>query len=102
MLSLQLDVQPATEQRLRRLMSQVGDQEAFARNIIDFQIHELKRGILNLRLDLKKFETQYQMPSEFFYHQFEQGLMDDQEDFMLWSGLYEMLRDNQQRLQELQ
>ena len=102
MLSLQLDVQPATEQRLRRLMSQVSDQEAFARNIIDFQIHELKRGILNLRLDLKKFESQYQMPSDVFYQQFEQGLIDDHEDFMLWSGLYEMLQDNQQRLQELQ
>lgn len=72
MLSLQLDVQPATE------------------------------SLLNLRLDLKKFESQYQMPSDIFYHQFEQGLIDDHEDFMLWSGLYEMLQDNQQRLQELQ
>ncbi len=102
MLSLQLDVQPATEQRLRRLMSQVADQETFARNVIAFQVHELKRGILNLRLDLKKFEEQYQMPSEVFYSQFEQGVADDREDYMLWSGLYEMLRDNQQRLQELQ
>lgn len=63
---------------------------------------ELKRGILNLYLDLQKFEEQYQMSSEAFYDRFEQGMMDEREDFMLWSGLYEMLRDNQQRLQALQ
>lgn len=102
MLSLQLDIQPATAQRLQRLMSQVADQETFARNVIAFQVHELKRGILNLRLDLKKFEDQYHMPSDAFYMQFEQGLTDDREDYMLWSGLYEMLRSNQQQLQELQ
>jgi len=38
------------------------------------------------------------MPSETFYHQFEQGLLDDSEDYILWSGLYEMLQDNQQQL----
>lgn len=48
MLSLQLDVQPATEQRLRRLMSQVADQETFARNVIAFQVYELKHFIRSL------------------------------------------------------
>jgi hypothetical protein len=102
MLNLELNIQPATERRLRQLMSQIGDQEMFAQNIIAFQVHELKRGILNLRLDLKKFEEQYEMPSDVFYGQFEQGGMDDREDYMLWSGLYEMWQDNQQRLQALQ
>lgn len=102
MLNLELNVQPATAQRLRLLMSQVADQETFAQNIIAFQVHELKRGILNLRLDLRKYEEQYQMPSDVFYGQFEQGEVDDSEDYMLWSGLYEMLRDNQQQLQALQ
>jgi hypothetical protein len=63
---------------------------------------ESKLGILNLRLDLKKLEEQYQMSSEVFYGQFEQGVVGDSEDYMLWAGLYEMLRDNLQQLQASQ
>jgi len=102
MLNLQLDVKPNTEVRLRRLLSQLQDTEAFAQNIISFRVNELKRGVLNLRLDLKRFEDQYQMPSEVFYERFGQGQADDSEDNMLWAGLYEMLRENQRQLQDLQ
>ena len=99
MLNLQLDVKPNTEVRLRRLLSQMQDTEEFAQNIIAFRISELRRGVLNLRIDLKRFEDQYQMSSETFYNRFEQGQIEDAEDNMLWAGLYEMYRENQQKLQ---
>ncbi len=102
MLNLQLDVKPNTEVRLRRLLSQMQDTEEFAQNIIAFRISELRRGVLNLRIDLKRFEDQYQMSSETFYNRFEQGQIEDAEDNMLWAGLYEMYRENQQQLQDLQ
>lgn len=102
MLNLQLDVKPNTEVRLRRLLSQMQDTEEFAQNIIAFRISELRRGVLNLRVDLKRFEDQYQMSSETFYGRFGQGQVDDAEDNMLWAGLYEMYRENQQQLQDLQ
>lgn len=102
MLNLQLDVKPNTEVRLRRLLSQLQDTEAFAQNIIAFRVNELKHGVLNLRLDLKRFEDQYQMSSEAFYERFGQGQVDDSEDNLLWAGLYEMLRENQRQLQDLQ
>ena len=102
MLNLQLDVKPNTEVRLRRLLSQMQDTEEFAQNIIAFRISELRRGVLNLRIDLKRFEDQYQMSSETFYNRFEQGQIEDAEDNMLWAGLYEMYSENQQQLQDLQ
>ena len=102
MLNLQLDVKPNTEVRLRRLLSQMQDTEEFAQNIIAFRISELRRGVLNLRIDLKRFEDQYQMSSETVYNRFEQGQIEDAEDNMLWAGLYEMYRENQQQLQDLQ
>ena len=101
MLNLQLEIQPQTEQRLKRILAFTHDQEVFAQNIIAYQIAELKKGILNIRLDLKQFEEQYQLDSDIFYQQFEQGQLEDSEDYLLWAGLYEMLHKNTARLQEL-
>jgi len=77
------------------------DPETFAQNIIAYQIAELKRGILNLRLDLKGFEK-YQLSTDDFYRQFGQGATDDREDYVVWAGLYEMLHRDEERLQELE
>ena len=71
-------------------------------NIIAYQIAELRRGMLNLRLDLKGFEEKYQLSTEDFYRQFGQGATDDREDYVVWAGLYEMLHRNKERLQELE
>ena len=59
MLDFQLSVQPQTERRLKRILSQVQNTEAFALNIIAYQVSELQKGILNLRLDLDDFERKY-------------------------------------------
>jgi hypothetical protein len=102
MLNLHLEVQPKTAQRLRQILEFYPDQETFAQNFIAYQIAELKRGILNLRLDLKEYEEKYQLSTKDFYQQFTQGTVGDREDYIIWAGLYEMLRTNEQRSQELE
>ena len=101
MLNLQLDIQAHTAQRLKKLFESLKDQEIFVQNFFEYQIAELKKGILNIRLDLKQFEDTYHISSQEFYNQFEAGKLDDHEDYMLWAGLYELFCDNEQRLQEL-
>ncbi len=101
MLNLQLAVQPQTEQRLKKIFNQVHDAENFAQGIICYQISELHKSNLNLKLDLKAFETKYNLSSKNFYQQFSQGELTDEEEFMTWSGLYEMFCQNQQQLNEL-
>ncbi len=101
MLNLQLHIQPQTEQKLKKILTYTHDQEMFALNIIAYQITELKKGILNLRLDMKQFEEKYRITTEEFYQQFEQCISGDNEDFIVWSGIYEIYRENEQRLQEL-
>lgn len=101
MLDLQLNINPGTARRLRKIIDSYADPETFAQNVIDYQVLELRRGILNLQLDLREYEAQYQMSSADFYQQFTQGLLDDREAFIIWSGLYEMLQENESRLQEL-
>ncbi len=101
MLDFQLSVQPQTEQRLRIILNSIEDEENFAQSIINSQIGRLQKAILNLRLDLKVFEQKYQITSEQFYQDFSQGILADEEDFMIWAGLYEMLCQNEDQLQQL-
>ena len=101
MLNLQSDIQPRTERRLKKLPDVIQDQEAFAQYLLDYHIAELKKGILNIRLDLKQFEETYQTSTEQFYRQFQEGTRDDREEYMIWAGLHEMLCENTHRLREL-
>ena len=102
MLDFQLSVQPETEKRLKKILNAIKDPENFAQSIIDYQIAELQKSNLNLKLELADLEKQYQMTSEEFYQKFSQGILGDAEDFMIWSGLYEMLLQNKANLHELQ
>lgn len=101
MLDFQLSVQPQTERRLKKILSQVQNTEAFALNIIAYQVSELQKGILNLRLDLDDFERKYNMTSAEFHKSFLDGILEDETDFMIWAGLYEMFCHNQVQLSEL-
>ena len=71
------------------------DTEAFALNIIAYQVSELQKVFLNLRLELDDFERKYNMTPAEFYKDFSDGLLEDESDFIIWAGLYEMLCQNQ-------
>jgi hypothetical protein len=101
MINLQLSIQPETEKRLKKILNSVENQENFAQGIIDYQITELEKSILSLKLDLAKFEEQYQMTSAEFYQQFCQDKLGDEADFIVWSGLYEIWCQNETYLHEL-
>jgi len=102
MFRIELDVNPVTESRLRKILDSSTDPEAFASKVISFQISELKRGITNLLIDLSRLEEKYKISSSEFYSQFQQGKTEDKSDFLIWAGLYEMLQRNEQQLRELE
>jgi hypothetical protein len=102
MLNIDFSLQPETEQKMKRILDQYPDKEVFFRDIIKNQINELKNGIHNIEIDLKELEQRYQLSSEDFYHQFKNGELGDQEDFMLWAGIYEMQLENKKKLVELE
>jgi len=101
MLHLNLNVRPETAKRLKKVLEFSRDEEAFAQNVIAYQMAELKRGIINLKLDIKAYEEKYKMASAYFYKQFSKGKKDDREDFVLWAGLWEMLEKNEKQLRGL-
>lgn len=100
-MNIKLHIHPETEKKLKKILTYAQDEELFAQNIIDYQISELQRGIVNIRIDLKEFEEKYQISSEEFYQQFSTGISGDDEDFIVWAGIYEMLRENEMKLSEL-
>ncbi len=102
MLNLNLELSPETEKRLKSIFDQYEDQEILAKNIINYQISEIKKAIINIELDLKYFEKRYNFSSETLYRKSKSGELDDREDFMLWLGIYEMLIDNKNKLKILE
>jgi hypothetical protein len=102
MLNLDFALQPETEQKMKRILDQYPDKEVFFKDIIKNQISELKNGIHNIEIDLKEFEQRYELSSEDFYNKFKSGKLDDKEDFILWSGIFEMQMQNKKKLVELE
>jgi hypothetical protein len=102
MLNLNLNVRPKTAKRLKKVLEFSRDEETFAQNVIAYQVVELKRGILNLKLDMKACEEKYKMTSADFYKRFSQGKLDDREDYILWAGLCEMLEKDEKQLRGLE
>lgn len=101
MLNVNFKLQSKTENQFKIVLSQYKDEESFAQNIIGHQITELKTGIVNIQVDLKQFEQNYGYLTEEFYQKFENGELEDSEEFITWSGIYEMLLLNRKRLEEL-
>ena len=102
MLNLNLNIQPKTAKRLKKVLEFSKNEEAFAQGIIAYQVAETKRAILNIRIDLQVYEEKHRLSSDKFYRQYSRGEMGDDEDFMLWAGLIEMLASNEKRLQGLE
>ena len=99
---LNLVLKKKKEIKLKKILEQYPTNEIFAQIIIDYQTSELKKGIVNIQIDLKKFEEKYNLSTKEFYHKYQSDRMTDDEDYMIWAGIFEMLQLNQQRLEELE
>ena len=101
MLNLNVELQPETEQKLIRIMEHYSDKETFFQEIIRYQVDELKNSIHNIEVDLRELEQKYDLSSEEFYRRFTNGELGDAEEYILWSGIYEMQLENKKKLTEL-
>ncbi|MBN2011459.1 hypothetical protein JW960_19155 [candidate division KSB1 bacterium] len=102
MIEIGLNLKKDTEKKLKKIIAQYSDNEVFANQIINYETSELKKAIINLQIDLKKFERKYDLSSKEFYQKFDSGELGDNEDFIIWAGLFEMLNQNLNRLAELE
>ncbi|RLD65839.1 MAG: hypothetical protein DRI95_07875 [Bacteroidetes bacterium] len=99
---IQLQLSKKTEQRLKQIMLLHKDKDNFFNKMIDYQINELKLSILNIEKDLKQFEKKHEIGSKLFYERFENGKIGDEDDYIVWAGIYEMFLRDKQKLEKLQ
>ena len=50
MIDLCLDLEKETEKKFNKILDQYANKEIFAQNIIEYEISELKKGIINMQL----------------------------------------------------
>lgn len=101
MLTLDLELTPKTEKKLKEVFSAYESKEILAQNFINFQRSELKKAIEEITKDLSDFEKKYKISTEDFYKKYDEGKVEDKEDFMIWAGLFEMLTENKKKLDVL-
>jgi len=103
MLILELDSQ--TETRFHKLAS-VHNQNynELINSMVNYRIHELKRGIQNIELDFVAYESKHKITSANFYKLYQNGGFEndcENNDFMIWSAEYESYLEFQNELKQL-
>jgi hypothetical protein len=93
-MALTINLQPGLEAKIKYLISKQTSVEGFFSDLVNYKISELKKAIFNIEKDLRRFEKKYNQNSSDFFKQFEEGKLGDEDDFMVWAGLYEMYQRN--------
>ena len=68
---------------------------AILQEALDRQKKMLKTAFLRTRENLNHFESRYHMDSATFFKRYQNGEIDDQNDFVDWAGEYQILENLQ-------
>ena len=98
---LNFNLEPETERKLQRVLSSYKNTDTFFKNAIQYQISELKKEIININSDLKEFEVKNKMTSADFYAAFKDGKRGEEQDEIIWAGIYELQLKSKERLDAL-
>nr|NQU91896.1 hypothetical protein [Bacteroidota bacterium] len=79
-----------------------GNHDDLVSAIIAYKTNDLNRGIRNIEIDIARFEAKYKKDTTSFYNDFIAGkYADDNDDFIVWSGEYEVLQEYRVELEKL-
>lgn len=84
--------------KMQTLINIFGNDNLFVDKFFEYHINRLKREIARMQLALNKYEKKYDMSSEQFYKKIEAEELGDDKDFVMWSGIYELLLDSKKQL----
>ncbi len=70
--------------------------------LLQYQRSKYQKTIEQTAGEIKPFEEKYNMTSETFYRDFENGKLGDSGDFFEWSALYENILLYQRRINEIE
>ena len=101
MKQITLNLEKDIAEKLNSYIQIFGNDNLFVDKFMDFQKRRLKKEIALMKIDLINFEKKYNKKSEVFYSEFQEGNAGDSEDFLLWSGIFEMYLDSKNKLSTL-
>jgi Mg2+ and Co2+ transporter CorA len=98
-----IDISEQYRKKFNKLLALYqGRHDELVSAIITYKINDLKKGINNIEVDLEQFESKYKMDTSDFYENFAAGKMgDENDDFLVWSGEYEVLQEYKNDLEML-
>jgi hypothetical protein len=88
-------------EKVDQLIQFFGSEDLLFTKFIDFHRMRLKGEIRRIQKELELYEQRYALTSADFFDQFERGELEDSEDFILWSGIYEMQLTSRKQLEQL-
>ena len=101
MSGLVLDISPGLAKKINQYLKNVEDKEKVFETFFEYFKTKIKREISEMQVDIEEFEKKHNMSSEDFYKRFENGELEDNNDFILWSGIIEMQKRSIEKLNQL-
>lgn len=101
MTTLSIQVKPNIAKKLQQILAKQNNQSDFFNDFINYRISELEKANFNIEKDLRFYELKYNIKSNDFYKQSEEGKFGDDEDFMVWAGIYELYQNNKSEISKL-
>jgi len=88
-----------------KILTDIYDEAELAQilgKFFDIALSQHRQRLERHELNIHKFEEQYGMESDKFYHRFEAGELGDAMDFFEWSGLYELRQDIIEKIKRME
>lgn len=101
MTQITIEIESKLAEKMDQLIQFFGSKDLLFKDFMEFHIKKIQRKIVSMRSNLKQYEEQYDMASAEFFEQFENGQLEDSQDFVLWSGIYEMQVNSQKQSLQL-
>lgn len=101
MQTVKIDLDAGIAHKLEAFAKLLGSKEILLNEFFEYHKERMRQGIAQMQIDLAQYESKYNMKTEDFYRQFENGAFGDDDDFMLWAGIYELLKDSKNKLEKL-
>jgi len=93
-----IDLQPQIANKFNAYVQLFGSKDLLFEKFVDYHVNRTKREIVRMQLELDKFEEKYHINTNEFYKAFENGQFGDENDFMIWAGIYELQVDSKSKL----
>lgn len=101
MQTIKIELNPELAKRFETYIQLFGSEELLFDKFLEYHINRIKREISRMQHELDKYESKYNLKTDDFYKRFENGEFGDENDYLMWAGIYELQLDSKNKLSKL-